>query len=107
MTCYFAITLRKIPKPYELRNEIAEERMIEPIEDPRPERMHLEEDALLAELIELRIAIEQSGRYELVKNANHKWWEDCEKDVVEGQRPGFEYDLSRKAVLKGILRMGN
>lgn len=58
--------------------------MIETVEDPRPERMHLEENTFLAELIKLGVAVEQSGRNELVEDANHKWWEDCEKHIVEG-----------------------
>ena len=65
--------------------------------------MHLEEDAFLAELVELGVAIEQAGRDELVEDAQDERGEDGEEDVVEGQRPGFKDDLARKGVLKGIL----
>jgi len=81
--------------------------VIEAVEDPRPERMHLEENTLLAKLIKLRIAVKQSGRDELVEDADYKWWKDGEEYVIEGQRPGFEDDLSREAVLERILRVCN
>ena len=62
--------------------------------------MHLEEDALLAELVELRVAVEEAGRDKLVEDAHDKGREDGEEDVVEGKGPGFENDLARKCVLE-------
>ena len=61
MSSYLPITLREIPEPDCFRYEVCEERVIETIEDPGPERMHLEEDAFLSELVELWVAVEQTG----------------------------------------------
>lgn len=58
--------------------------MVETIQDPREERMHLEEDPFLAKLVELGIAVEEASRNELVENSHHKGWEDGEENVVEG-----------------------
>lgn len=49
--------------------------------------MHFEEDALLAELVQLRIAVEKSGGDELVEDAHDEWGKNCEKDVVERKGP--------------------
>ena len=74
--------------------------MVEAIGDPRPERMHFEEDSFLAKLVELRIAVKKASGDELVENAHDKWRKDSEKDIVEGQRPRLENDLAGKCVLK-------
>ena len=65
--------------------------------------MHLEENAFLAKLVELRIAVEKAGRDELVENAYHKGWKDCEEYIVEGERPRLEYDFARESILKRVL----
>ena len=57
--------------------------MIEAIRDPGPERVHLEEDALLAELVQLRVAVEEAGGDKLVKDAHDEGRKDGKKDVVE------------------------
>ena len=77
--------------------------MVEAVEDPGEEGMHFEEDALLAELVELRVAVEEARGYELVEDAEDEWREDGEEDVVEGEGPGFEDDFAGKGVLKGVL----
>lgn len=77
--------------------------MVEAVEDPGEEGVHLEEDALLAELVELGVAVEKAGGDELVEDAHDQWWEDGEEDVVEGERPGFVDDLAGEAVLERVL----
>ncbi len=74
--------------------------MVEAVQNPCKEGMHFEENTALAELVELRIAIKEPGRYELVKYAHDEWGKDCEKNIVQGQRPGFKYDLPRERVLE-------
>ena len=65
--------------------------------------MHFEESALLAELVELGIAVEKAGRDELVEDAHDERGKDGEEDIVEGERPGFVDDLTGKAVLERVL----
>lgn len=103
MAGYFSIALGKIPKPDELRYEVREKRMVEPIKDPGPKRMHLEEDTFLSELVQLRVTIEQASRNELVENPYHNGWEDGKEYVVKGQGPRFENDFARKCILERIL----
>lgn len=80
--------------------------MVEAIEDPGEEGVHLEEDALLPELVELRVAVQQAGRDELVEDAHDEGGKDGEEDVIEGERPGLDDDLSGEGVLKSILQDG-
>lgn len=61
MTSNLSIALWKIPKPNELGDEVGEKRVVEAIQDPRPERMHLEKDALLTELVKLRVAVKEAS----------------------------------------------
>ena len=77
--------------------------MVEAVENPGEEGVHLEEDTFLAELVELGVAVKEAGGDELVEDAQDKGGEDGEENVVEGERPGFENDLAGKGVLKGIL----
>lgn len=87
MAGYLSVALGKIPKPDELRYEVREKRMVEPIEDPGPERMHFEEHTFLSKLVQLWITIEKAGGDELIKYPNHNGREDGEEHVVEGQGP--------------------
>ena len=57
--------------------------MIEPIKDPREERVHFEECALLSELIKLGITVSETSADELVENTHNEGWEGGEKDIVE------------------------
>ena len=57
--------------------------MVEAVENPREEGVHLEEDALLAEAVELRVAVQEASGDELVKDSHHEGGEDGEEDVVE------------------------
>ena len=61
--------------------------MVEAVGDPGPEGMHLEKGTLLAEPIQLRIAVEEARADELVEDAHGEGWENGEEDVVEGERP--------------------
>ena len=65
--------------------------------------MHLKEDAFLAKLIELRVAIQETSGDELVENTHDQWGKEGKKDIVVRKRPRFEDDLARKGVLKRIL----
>ena len=53
----FAITLREIPKPDKLGEDVSDERVIEAVKDPGEEGRHFEEHAFLAELVELWVAV--------------------------------------------------
>ena len=57
--------------------------MVEAVGYPEEEGVHFEEDAFLAELVELRVAVEEASRNELVEDAHGKWGKDGEENVVE------------------------
>ena len=65
--------------------------------------MHLEENALLAKLVELWIAIQQAGGDELVKYSHDEWRKDGEEDIIERKSPGFEDHLTGKGILERVL----
>lgn len=83
----FAVALREVPVPDELGDEICDEGVVEAVEDPGEEGVHLKEDAFLAELVELGVAVEEAGGYELVEDAHDEGGEDGEEDVVKGESP--------------------
>jgi hypothetical protein len=83
MPCHLAITLRKIVVPNQLGCKVQQERMVEAIKNPGEERMHLEKDTFLSELIKLGISIEEAGRDELIKDSHDKWRKDGKEDVVK------------------------
>ena len=83
-------------------DEVEHQTVVEAIADPRPEVVRLEEDALLTELIQLRISIEQSCIDKLIEDAQHERWHDREDDVEERQRPRLVNDLSREGVEERI-----
>ena len=83
MASHLPITLWEVPEPYELGDKIGEKGVIEAVQDPGPERMHLEKYSLLAQLIKLRVAVKQASRYELVEYPDHERWENREEYVVE------------------------
>lgn len=62
--------------------------------------MHFEKGPLLAKLIELWVAIEETGRDELVKDSHHDRGKKGEEDVIEGERPRLIDHLARKRVLE-------
>ena len=103
MTVDLAVATDEVEVPDPLGHKIGDQAVVEAICDPGPEGMHLEEDALLAESIELRIAVEEAGGDELVEDAHDKRRENGEEDVIEGKSPGFEDDLTREGVLEGVL----
>lgn len=98
-----AVAANEVEVPDSLGDEIGDQTVVEAVGDPSPERMHLEEDAFLAELVELRVAIEEAGRDELIENAHDERGKDSEEDVIEREGPGFKDDLARKCVLEGVL----
>lgn len=77
--------------------------MIESIDDPRPETGDLEKHSFLAQLIELRISIQQSRRDKLLNNSQDERGKHREDDVVERECPGFVDDLAGERVLEGEL----
>lgn len=77
--------------------------MVEAVEDPGEEGVHVEEDTALGELVELWVAVEKAGADELVEDAEDEGGHDGEDDVVEGKCPGFGNDFAREVVFEGIL----
>lgn len=87
VACVSAVPLRPIPEDEGLGAKVQDERMVEAVCDPRPEGMHLEEDARLAETIKLRIAIKKAGANKLIEDSEDEGWCSCEEDVVECKGP--------------------
>lgn len=83
MAVHLAVAADKIEVPDTLRNKVGDEAVVETVGDPRPERVHPEEDALLAELIKLRVAVEKASRNELIEDAHDQGRENGEEDVIE------------------------
>jgi hypothetical protein len=52
------------------------------VRDPHPERGLGEEDVPLPEHVQLRVAVEDAGRHELVEDADDEWGQDREYNVV-------------------------
>lgn len=91
--------------------------MSECVADPLPEDAHAElhrcqrpslregstatyKLVLLAQLVQLGVAIQHARADELVENTEHDGREDGEEHVVERERPRFLEDLARKRVLE-------
>lgn len=89
-----AVFHRKVPVVEQLRDNVKDERVEESIQNPSPKAVLLEEDASLAQLVQLWIAVEQSGGDELVKDSHREWRQNSEEHVIEGERPRFVDNLS-------------
>ena len=61
--------------------------VIQCVRDPQPKRRLGEKHISLSERIQLRIPIQHARRHELIKDADHKRWEDSKEDVVKRDRP--------------------
>lgn len=79
--------------------------MIESVCDPLPECRFGKENVLLAEYIELRISVKDTGWDELVKDANDEWGKDGEDNVVKGERPWLEGNLTGEVIEEGELKI--
>ena len=83
MPSNFAVALRQIPVPDELGGNVKEKRVVEAVENPREECVHSEENALLPELVELRVTIEETSRDELIEDTHRDRRRYGEKNVVQ------------------------
>ena len=79
--------------------------MVEGIADPKPECRLREELVPLPELVQLRVAIQESRGDELIEDTNDERREDGEDDVVQRERPGLIGDLTGKVVEEGVLQL--
>ena len=77
--------------------------MVERIADPLPERNLREKSVLLSQDVQLWVTIQNAGGHELIEDADDKWREDGEEDVVERQGPGLESNLPREIVYERVL----
>lgn len=105
VACRFAVALWQVVVEDAFADEIGEERVVEAVANPGPEGVHFEEDAFLAELIKLRVSVEETSGDELVEDAHGEGGEDGEEDVIEGEGPGFVDDLTAEGVLECILKI--
>ena len=72
--------------------------MIERIHNPLPESCLSKEEVLLAEDVELRVTIEDTGGDELIEDTDDKGRKDGEKHIVQRERPGLERDLAGEVI---------
>jgi hypothetical protein len=77
--------------------------VVDGVDDREPKGLWREEVVLLAEPVELRVAVEHAGRDELVEDADDKRREDRKDDVVQRERPRLVGDLARKVVEERVL----
>ena len=83
MAGYLSIGHKPVVQEEVTAKDIRQDRMVEPVRNPAPKAMHAKEDALLRELVKLRIAIQQSRGDELVEDANRERREKGEEYIVE------------------------
>jgi hypothetical protein len=57
--------------------------VVESVDNPHPELRSREELILLTQNIQLRIPVQNSCRYELIKHSDDQRWKNSEHDVVE------------------------
>ena len=79
--------------------------MVERIADPKPEGRLRKELVPLPELVQLRVAIQESRGDELIEDTDDEGREDGEDDVVQRERPGLVGDLTGEVVEEGILQL--
>lgn len=79
--------------------------VIECIADPQPKGRLREELVPLPELVQLRVAIQESRRDELVEDTDDERREDGEDDIVQRERPGLVGDLTGEVVEEGVLQL--
>ena len=77
--------------------------MIECVTNPLPECGLGEENILLPENVQLRIADQDPRGHELIEDTDNQRRQEREDDVIHRQRPGFIGNLAREVVQKGIL----
>jgi len=61
--------------------------MVQRVHDPEPESGLCEEHILLAQGVELRVPIQDTGGDKLVKDTDDERRQDGENDIVQGQCP--------------------
>lgn len=103
VACYLAVALGEIIRPEKLAPDVDHERVVDSVGDPGEKDAQSEELISLPEGIELRVAVEQASRDELVQNTHRKRWQHSEDDVVQGECPRFIDNLTRKDVLESVL----
>ena len=72
--------------------------MIERVHNPLPESCLSKEEVLLAEDVELRVTIEDTGGDELIEDTDEKGRKDGEEYVVQREGPGLERDLAGEVI---------
>lgn len=103
VACCPAVALDEIIWPEKLAPDVDHERVVDSVGNPGDKDAQSEELISLAKGIELRVAVEQASRDELVKNAHCKRWQHGEDDVVQRESPRFIDNLTRKDVLESVL----
>ena len=88
MVCHFSMLIERKTKPvYKNGTDESNSRMIKPINNPPPENHYREKLTLLSQLVQLRIAFQQSAANKLIKNSHNEWWKNREENIIEGQCP--------------------
>lgn len=62
---------------------VGHQRVIESVQNPGDERSCSEEGSFLTEDVQLRIPVEETSGYELIKYTDGKWRRNGEEDVIE------------------------
>lgn len=78
------IALDEIAIPEELAANVEDNGVVYRIRDPLRKDLELEEVVLLAHHVQLRVAIQEARRDELIQDTKGQGWENGVEDVVEG-----------------------
>lgn len=83
MTRGFAVGHWEIPETDTFARNVEDQGVVKAIGNPRPKTMLLEKHSFLPELVQLGVAVQESGRYVLVTDTHRKRWENSKQDVIE------------------------
>jgi len=84
VTGSLAIGCGEIPEENELGDDVENQGVEKSVQDPSPKAVFLEEDTLLAQLVELRVAVKQPSGDVLIEYSHGERRQDGEEHVVEG-----------------------
>ena len=79
----FAVAEDAVVEEEVAAEDVGQDGVVEAVGDPGPEGVHAEEEALLCELVELWVAVEQACRDKLVEDTNGERREEGEEHIVE------------------------
>lgn len=97
------VALGSVVEPEEATTDVEDDGVVDGVDNPFAEDADLEEGVALAEVVELRVAVQKAGRDELVEDTEGEGRKNGVEDVVERKSPGLVDNFTREDVLEGVL----